>query len=82
MLCQKSNQNQTAKELCCLFIFDYEYTKKFKLELELELELVLVSLLVLIRLYCKVYVRVWMLLRRKNKCFRFEFLKHDPTQSN
>lgn len=65
MLCQKSNQNQTAKELCCLFIFfDYEYTKKFKLEL------VLVSLLVLIRLYCKVYVRVWMLLRRKKQMFQ------------
>ena len=69
MLCQKSNQNQPAKELCCLFIFfDYEYTKKFKLELELEL--VLVSLLVLIRLYCKVYVRVWMLLRRKKQMFQ------------
>lgn len=67
MLCQKSNQNQTAKELCCLFIFfDYEYTKKFKLELEL----VLVSLLVLIRLYCKMYVRVWMLLRRKKQMFQ------------
>ncbi len=54
MLCQKSNQNQTAKELCCLFIFfDYEYTKKFKLELEL----VLVSLLVLIRLFSVLVIK-------------------------